>query len=354
MKSSQTLLLLSTTLLLGGLGCASSSSLGRAPLNFDQRLDRITVGSCSDQKSAQPLWIEIARTEPQLHLSIGDNIYASQKTDRPFSEMYEKQNNIPEYKSFKAKTPIIAIWDDHDYGLNDGGSENPDKEEALQAFVKNYPYVEDFLAQKTNGLYHSVAQGSAQQKVHIIALDTRWNRSPLKKALNPKSSLHKFDPDPNPANTILGPAQWQWFENEIKKPAEIKVIISSIQVLPTEHGFEKWSNFPLERARFLNTLGLSPTRNILIVSGDRHLGEISTLDLKVAGRPTMKVVELTASSINRPSTITEEPNKLRFGDLEPKTNFGLIQIDWLSGLITVNLKNAQGEIVSSIQRPLVF
>jgi hypothetical protein len=37
----------------------------------------------------------------------------------------------------------------------------------------------------------------------------------------------------------------------LRQPADVRVIVSSIQVLPDDHRFEKWGNFPAERRRLL-------------------------------------------------------------------------------------------------------
>ena len=37
----------------------------------------------------------------------------------------------------------------------------------------------------------------------------------------------------------------------LKIKADVVILISSIQVLPTEHGYEKWSLFPNEMKRLI-------------------------------------------------------------------------------------------------------
>jgi hypothetical protein len=37
--------------------------------------------------------------------------------------------------SFGQSTPIMAVWDDHDYGVNDGGGDFPAKEISRKAFL---------------------------------------------------------------------------------------------------------------------------------------------------------------------------------------------------------------------------
>ncbi len=44
--------------------------------------------------------------------------------------------------------------------------------------------------------------------------------------------------------TVLGDAQWKWLEDQLKVPAEFRIIGSSYQVLSDRHGWEMWGNFP--------------------------------------------------------------------------------------------------------------
>ncbi len=74
-------------------------------------------------------------------------------------------------------------------------------------------------------------------------------------------------------------------------------------------------------------------RGVVMLSGDRHLAEISRLNPEVVGSP---IYDLTSSSLNPPSGNTtksgthfaNEINRNCVGLTYFDTNFGLIQIDW--------------------------
>ena len=38
---------------------------------------------------------------------------------------YDLLGNKPEFQLLKSKVPILAVWDDHDYGENDAGKYYP-------------------------------------------------------------------------------------------------------------------------------------------------------------------------------------------------------------------------------------
>ena len=67
----------------------------------------------------------------------------------------------------------------------------------------------------------------------MILLDTRSFRSPLKTVPKEQAMLGGvYVPDDDPAKTMLGAAQWQWLENELRRPAELRKVVSSIKFAP--------------------------------------------------------------------------------------------------------------------------
>ena len=124
-------------------------------------------------------------------------------------------------------------------------------------------------------------------------LDTRSYRSPLVTAADrsvcpPTGRI----PNTHPEATLLGQAQWQWLQQQLGQPADLRLVVSSIQVIPAQHCFEKWANFPAERQRLLALL--AATNGVILLSGDRHLAEISMLTHGFHD----PLYELTSSGLN--------------------------------------------------------
>ena len=166
----------------------------------------------------------------------------------------------------------------------------------------------------------------------------------MKSHRDEKNALY-YDPDDDPAKTVLGEAQWAWLERQLKAPADVRIIGSSIQVLSGEHRFEKWNNFPRERQRLLDlidrTTGREPT---VILSGDRHTAEISKLD-RDGKRP---LYDVTSSSLNTVgSSALDEPNSYRVGERYQPANFGMVEIDWTgkSPKLSLQLRDVEGKTV---------
>tara|TARA_B110001454_G_scaffold183141_1_gene178129 strand:- start:63537 stop:64658 length:1122 start_codon:yes stop_codon:yes gene_type:complete len=309
--------------------------------------ETVAFGSCAHQDKPQPLWDVIAKDEPELFIFSGDNVYASAPETKPIGAQYKKLNLIPEFRKFREHIPILATWDDHDYGVNDAGADNPEKEEARKEFLSQWTYVKDSLSMGQKGVYHSKILGGVKKKsptLQIIMLDTRWFRSPLKKIEDPANPNKKFGPTDDKKATILGEEQWAWLERQLRKPADVRVVVSSIQFVAEEHGFEKWANFPQEKERFLNLLRRVGPKNLFIISGDRHKGTIAKQEVKGWGT----LYDITASGINRVAE-TEDTDKSYIGTPARTENFGLMKINWAHKKIDVQLRDASNKILNNVE-----
>ncbi|MCE3010751.1 MAG: alkaline phosphatase family protein [Proteobacteria bacterium] len=317
-----------------------------APVQTEAILTRVALGSCSTQKAELPILKKIMGVQPQLYVAMGDNVYASRPEDKPISAAYKKQEQRPEFNQFRAVVPMIATWDDHDFGQNDGGASNPEKQEARNEFLKFFPYSQALIPQDRDGVYHSMIFGPKGKMVQFIMLDTRWNRSDLEKPKEQKHKFHIYEPSQDKTKTVLGETQWKWLEAELKKPAQVRFLVSSIQVLPQEHGFEKWENFPHERQRLLNLIEKLKVKNLVIVSGDRHFSEFSQIK-QINGR---SLLEMTASAINRPGSLPEESNRWRLGPKYDPVNFGLAEINWEKKTMTLSLRDIEGKVIHQVEQ----
>ena len=318
----------------------------KRPLDFDKELTSIAFGSCNNQKKDQTIWPYIAHDEPDLWIWSGDIIYADTEDMRVKAAEYQKQKINPAYQRFMAQVPILGIYDDHDYGVNDACKTYPKKVESCALLLDFLDVPKDNPAHKRNGAYQSYSFGPEGKRVKIIILDTRYNRDTL--AANPKGVGAKYLP--NRTGDVLGFDQWKWFEKQLSKSdADVHVIISSIQVIPKEHDFEKWANFPAARHKFFKTIRKANPANPIIVSGDRHIAEISMMEVEDLDYP---LYEVTSSGMTHTwKEYRVEPNQFRVGDLMNKLNYGIIRIDW-SGekpALTAEIKGVGSELLQECQ-----
>jgi alkaline phosphatase D len=289
-------------------------------------LTRVAFGSCAHQDRPQPIWETIVKSKPDLFLFIGDTIYADTEDIKEMRRLYAQMAARPGWKKLLATCPVLATWDDHDYGGNDLGSEYPKKKESQQVFLDFFNVPKDDPRRRQEGVYHAGVLGPPGKRVQVILLDTRYHRSALK--VDPKRPRGKgqYVANTDPTATILGAAQWKWLSEQLKKPAELRLICSSIQLVPEDHGFEKWMNFPRERERLFQLIRDTKAAGVVILSGDRHLGELSVMDAGV-GYP---LYDLTSSGLNQGSRRWRalETNRHRVATMNRGDNFGMVRIDW--------------------------
>ena len=316
-------------------------------------LTRIAFGSCNHQNASQHMWAQIAAANPQLFLMIGDNVYGDTGWDadaglESLRRSYALQASHPEFKGFRAKFPMMATWDDHDFGLNDAGGNFPMRRWAEELFETFWGSSEGVRGR--DGVYESTITGPEGKRVQVILLDTRFFRSDLKKApwSKDRPPLGGYVPDESPEKTVLGADQWAWLKAELAKPADLRIVVSSTQVITQAHQFEGWTNFPAERARLLETLSQREASGLVMLSGDRHAAGVYKTDFK---GETMW--ELTSSSLNlafgndTERATQREPDPARVTPFFPVENYGLVDIDWKAKTLTMTLKGNTSETLAS-------
>jgi alkaline phosphatase D len=300
---------------------------GRCPAGEAARpLQRIAFGSCSHQNKPLPIFDAVAAAKPDLFLHLGDVIYADTQDMQVMKAKYDKLAALPGWQKLLRTCPVFATWDDHDFGANDAGREYPRKVESQKLFLDFFKEPPDSPRRRRPGVYDARVYGPPGKQVQVILLDTRYFRSPLKKKAKFVREEGPYVANTDPEATVLGAEQWKWLEEQLRVPAQVRLLGSSIQLVAEDHGFEKWMNFPLERQRFLKLLRDTRAGGVVVLSGDRHLAELSLLD-GPAGYP---LYDLTSSGFNQASRTWRPPevNRHRVATMPFGNNFGMVLIDW--------------------------
>jgi len=318
-------------------------------------LRRIAFGSCFQSDGPPEIWSTIAEYDPELLILLGDNVYADTEDMDVMRAKYAELDAVPAFAGLRASTTLLATWDDHDYGVNDGGADYPMRSQAKEVFLDFLGEPRTSPRREREGIYDARVFGPRGKRVQVILLDTRYFRGPLTKA--PETALRfaaalgrlgSYVGNTDPAATVLGEAQWAWLERELEKPAEIRILASSIQIVAEDHHFERWANFPHERKRLFKTLRRTGANGVVAISGDRHMAEISVLDASraepdTALDPGYAFIDVTSSSLNRPSTWRNEVNRHRVGSAYFDVNFGTLELDWESGQLRLSIRNDSGQ-----------
>jgi len=304
----------------------------------------IGFGSCLTQEKPMPIFNAIKSENYDLFLMLGDNVYGDTDSNDliELRDAYEKQRE--NFDRLNLNFPFEAIWDDHDYGKNDGGKEYIYKEEAEQIFLDFWNIPQDDIRRNRPGLYFEKTQEIDGISIQMIFLDTRFFRD----ALLPTDERgapgkERYIPHTDTSLTMLGEDQWTWLQEQLDKEVDHKIIVTSIQFLAMGHGWEAWKTLPHERQRLIDLVDQSSSE-VLFISGDRHRGglyQFSTQSGKV-------ISEMTSSSLNLAFANDEEDGPLRSGPTFVQENYGEILLDKLTNTLTVNLKDNQGKIIQSL------
>lgn len=301
----------------------------------------IAFGSCNKTDVANLLWDDILATDPDLWIWGGDNIYADTDDMTKLAIMYEAQNEVLGYRKLRTAIPIIGTWDDHDYGLNDGGVEYAAKEGSQQLFLDFMDVPKDSPRRTQKGVYTSHRFKLSKGSINVIVLDTRYFRTQL----TPDTETEmRIRPNDYGEGTLLGDTQWAWLDLELKNSdSDFNVIVSSIQFLSNEHGFECWGNFPHEVDRLHSIISDSGAKGVMLLSGDRHISEFSRA--KVAGLG-YALIDFTSSGLTHAySKFDGEPNPFRVGEVVKTESFGILEFDFEKNSVTFSMRGNEGEIM---------
>ena len=307
---------------------------------------RIAFGSCNRTDLPNLLWDDILATDPDLWIWGGDNIYADTDDAEAIRAMYREQQAVPEYAALEASVPVIGTWDDHDFGKNDGGEEFGAKAKSQQALLDFLRVPQDSPRRTREGVYAAQEYAFGDHSLKVIVLDTRYFRT----GLQPDPSGEKrYIPNARGRGTILGAAQWGWLARELAgSRADFNIIVSSIQLLSGEHGFESWGLFPSEQARLLNLISLSGASGVIVLSGDRHISEFSKVETPALEYP---LIDFTSSGLTHAyRDFSGEPNPYRVGEVVARESFGLLLLDAAAGKATLQIRGDGGEVFAELQQ----
>ena len=206
------------------------------------------------------MWDTLAAQSFDAFLLLGDNVYIDYpKVPEAQQYCYYRRQSRPEFRRFTPNVPIYAIWDDHDFTVNDGeggpGIDTPSwKRPVWNLFKNQWPNPYYGGGNEHPGCWFDFSIGD----VDFIMLDCRYYRE------NPK----EVD-DPS----MLGEFQKDWLKERLKtSTATFKVIASSVPwARDTKPGSDDtWDGFPNEREEIFSFIAENNIDGVLLISADRH------------------------------------------------------------------------------------
>lgn len=337
---------------------ATSAPMKAAPksdLHNTNTITRIAFGSCNnpgkpahDRTKVKSVFEVIHEAKPDVFIFLGDNIYGDTQNMEVLKKKYQALEDVDDFRTLRDNTIMLATWDDHDYGVNDGDKTYPKRKESAKVFLDFFKEPKDSSRRNREGIYASYTFGEGESVCQILLLDTRYFRDPLPKNKNPKGPAGWYSPTLDTSKTLLGAAQWAWLEEQLQVPANVRIIASSIQTLAFEKGMENWGNVPHEQNRLFELLKEHRAEHTFAISGDVHFAELSKRD--IGGYP---FYDLTSSGMTHThGPWARLPNSFRVGESHFERNAGIIDIDWKKQALTLRIINDKGETI--LDHPVPF
>ena len=297
-------------------------------------LNSLYFGSCNRTDLDPKIWNTITNQDPEVWVWLGDIVYSEKGSMKDLSEKYAQQKRLPAYKKLEENTTIFGVWDDHDFGENDAGASFSKKKESRKLLFDFLEIPKDHPAQEREGAYQSYCFGGGAQKVCLYLLDVRYFKEDYEKNSSPNQRYKKNN------GLLLGVDQWSWLEKELStNDATINLFAGGIQLLSDEHPYEKWANFPLAQKRFFEILTKYSIQTPIYLSGDRHIAEVSSQEIK----PNYWIYDITSSGLTHSyDSLEEEPNQYRISPLLTMLNFGKIEINWKISELQAQIINVEG------------
>lgn len=238
----------------------------------------------------------MAKEKANFMMWLGDNWYTRESDffdDWGLWYRASHDRSVPILQKFLRSMPHYAIWDDHDYGPNNGDLSFALKETSRKVFTRywaNPSYGED-----GKGIYTKISYSDAD----FFLLDDRTFRSAdfMDAMINGK---------PNPNKKMFGEKQMNWLKNAvINSSAPFKIIVAGSQVLNVASTQDCLKDYPVEFEELLSFLEQERISGVLFMSGDRHHSEI----IRYQRPQAYALYDITTSPLTAGIAAVREPER---------------------------------------------
>jgi alkaline phosphatase D len=318
-------------------------------VHSEKTITKIAFGSCNNPRDKTPaIFNAVIAKQPDIFVFLGDNIYGDTKDMDVLKKKYQELEAVEDFRKLRESTTMLATWDDHDFGTNDGGNTYPKRKESQQIFLDFFKDPADSPRRTREGIYASYSFGEKGKTCQILVLDTRYFRDLIPRAKEHSGGVGWYGPTKDTSKTLLGETQWKWLEAQLQIPADLRIIASSIQMISYEKGMENWGNVPHEQKRLFGLLKKHKAHHTVAISGDVHFAELSKTNID-----DYPFYDLTSSGLSHTHKgWAMAANSFRVGKSHYELNAGLIEIDWEKKSLSLNVFNGKGK--NLIEHPIKF
>ncbi|RYY99389.1 MAG: alkaline phosphatase family protein [Chitinophagaceae bacterium] len=281
------------------------------------------------------IFLAMAKEKADFMLWLGDNWYYREVDFYSRTGLWyraRRDRSRPVLQPLLKAMPHLAIWDDHDYGPNDGDKSYILKDESRKVFQSYWPNPS--FGENGQGIYTMTSWGD----VDIFMMDDRWFRSANAMQATDSSGA------PNAAKRMWGPQQMEWLKNAlVSSRATFKLLATGNQTLNPKSRFECLQDYPVEFRELMQFLADEKIPGVLFLTGDRHHSEVIRWN-----RPgTYPLYDITSSPLTSgvskvtgtaeadnparvPGTLVELPNYTRV-TVSGARGARRLQVQFLSG-----------------------
>jgi hypothetical protein len=291
--------------------------------------------SCARTGSNGVVFDAIRASDPLFYMNVGDLHYTYIDEDDPdlFRAQYAKVLDQPAQAALYRSTSFAYVWDDHDYGPNDGDRTSPTRDAAREVYQEYVPHYA--LVAPDEAIYHAFSVG----RVRFIVTDIRSER-------DPDTELD------NAGKSMLGEAQKAWFKQQLLDAnGEYPVIIwvnSGPWIDAAGVGKDTWGGFTTERRELADFIADNQIEGLLMLSGDAHMVAIDDgthSDFSTKGGGGFPV--LHAAPLDKRGSVKGGPYSE--GTSAESGQFGLVTVDDDGGstvTVTLSGRNYEGREIA--------
>jgi phosphodiesterase/alkaline phosphatase D-like protein len=262
------------------------------PISFAFSGDAQTLGEFD-------IFLAVAIEQPTFYLSLGDFPYCDGAAS--VADFWAKHRSIRGQSSWltcAARTPLVAVWDDHEVTNNWDAAMSPGLVANGIAAFRDWMPIGDGPTE----IYRSLRFGAGAE---LFLLDTRRFRG-------------RNDDPPAAGKPFLGAAQRQWLQQALlQSTATWKIIATSV---PTFYGgTDSWDGYVHERESLLAFLRENRIDDVVFLAADQHIAAIRELREGVLEVQAGPMAQSVGSNLH-----AREPEQVWHGTVR---NFGMVHVD---------------------------
>jgi len=253
-------------------------------VDLDMRSPQIAVASCSNYRNLdqqEAMYNQVQLQSPDMIFFTGDIVYSNSRVSSVVGTPETPSNALERYLltwnsvnlyQLEPLVPTLAVWDDHDFGTNNGGFDHPYKNEMKEIFRTFYPLPT---------WHRSILPGPGISfRLRAFGMDCYF--------MDGRTFFEK-------KRTQWGDQQQDWLAQDFNSSSLPAWILNGTQFFRyflTVESVEKSAEPTLQQ---LQQLLRSKKKPVALMSGDVHCSQIQEIPASFFG---FKTYEITSSGIH--------------------------------------------------------